>query len=533
MSKNKQKVIKSNPENPYENRVGLVYARVSSMRQATEGSGLESQEGRCIKELINLKIPHEKTFPDSFTGKGDFMNRPSMKALLDYIDSHPQKRFIVVFDDLKRFARDLEFHLKLRRAFRARDVLLKCLNYNFDESPEGRFVENILAGSAELEREQNQRQVVQKQKARLEKGYWAFGSKKGYKQTPDPIHGTLSIPTHEGRGIIKYALESFANGTLSRKIDVCNYLVEKGLWSKQRPEKYLDRVTAMLTDSFYAGYVEYSKWDVVRRMGHHEGIISLEIFELIQKRLKNEGRIKNIRRDLTDDFEHRGLVVCDGCGEHLTASWAKSHNGNKYPYYLCQKKGCEFYKKSIKRKDIEDKFNKLLEETYLKAEVDKIVSRVFDKVWNEEVGDLKLQENTTVKRINELEEKISGLSEVASKAKSEQVRDAYEKQIEKAMDELNELQSQTDIGKLDLSIPYQTALGKVTGLLKSPYIIWQKLGMKERHELFYFIFEAKLPYNLKTGYQTSKIRSYASLFEQFTTQNTMDVEMLGIEPRCR
>src|SRR3989338_9409684 len=162
-------------KNPFEDREGLVYARVSSKKQEMEGTGLQSQEGRCINDLKTIGVSYIKSFPDSFTGGGDFMKRPAMKELLEYIDARPHKKFVVVFDDLKRFARDVEFHLKLRTAFRARDVILRCLNYNFDESPEGRFAELIMAGQAELERHQNSRQVSQKMKARLEAGYWSFG----------------------------------------------------------------------------------------------------------------------------------------------------------------------------------------------------------------------------------------------------------------------------------------------------------------------------------------------------------------------
>src|SRR5581483_10616265 len=152
-------------------KVGLVYARVSSKRQELDGTGLQSQEGRCIKELASLDVPYEKSFFDSYSGGGDFMKRPAMRAMLAYIDANPHKQFLVVFDDLKRFARDVEFHLKLKAAFKVRGVGLRCLNYNFDESPEGRFSETVIAAQAELERHQNRRQVIQKQKSRLELGY--------------------------------------------------------------------------------------------------------------------------------------------------------------------------------------------------------------------------------------------------------------------------------------------------------------------------------------------------------------------------
>jgi hypothetical protein len=193
------------------------------------------------------------------------MNRPAMREMLAYIDAHPHKKFVVDFDDLKRFARDTVFHLKLRSAFKARDVIPRCLNYNFDDSPEGMFVETVLAAGNELERHQNQRQVIQKMKARLDAGYWAFGTKRGYDLVKDPQHGKISIPNKDGLGPLKEALEGFATGNLPRKIDFCKFLVEQGFWKNQRPEKYITKATFILEDCFYCGDIAYPAWGVERR----------------------------------------------------------------------------------------------------------------------------------------------------------------------------------------------------------------------------------------------------------------------------
>src|SRR3989344_4391820 len=140
--KNLNKIANENKvADPYYGRVGLVYARVSDKSQETYGHGREGQDARCKDDLRNIRVPYEESFLDTFTGGGDFMKRPAMRALLEYIDANPHKKFVVVFDDLKRFARDVEFHIRLRSAFKARDVVLRCLNFNFDESPEGEFVE--------------------------------------------------------------------------------------------------------------------------------------------------------------------------------------------------------------------------------------------------------------------------------------------------------------------------------------------------------------------------------------------------------
>ncbi|HEY1041128.1 MAG TPA: recombinase family protein [Candidatus Paceibacterota bacterium] len=508
----------------YENREGLVYARVSSKRQEMEGSGLQSQEGRCISDLNVIGVPHKKTFQDSFTGGGDFMRRPAMRELIAYIDAHPHKEFVVVFDDLKRFARDVEFHLKLRAAFKARNVLLRCLNYNFDESPEGKFAEIIMAAQSELERHQNSRQVIQKQRARLEAGYWPFGGKKGYLIVKSPMHGKYAIPDPIQGIVLKEALEGFATGIFVRKVDACAFLVEHGFWKKQKPARYIDKFAAILKDPFYVGDVEYLPWEVERRPGKHEGIISSNTFQLIQKRLGKSEIGKQIRVDISDDFPMRGITVCGSCNMHLTAAWSKGRKGH-YAYYFCQNTSCVCYRKSIKKKDIEDGFATVLKKNILKDEVDKLLLTVFDRVWGEESSNIKKQHANKEVEKERLEEKIRGLTDIAFKTISDEVRGAYEQQIEESVKELKKIKEES-VQKVDLDVPYRTALTKAKTFLKTPYIAWENSSTLEKQQLFYFVFDQKIPYEINQGYRTTEIPSAIRLFEEFATANPLDVEHL-------
>jgi site-specific DNA recombinase len=514
----------------YEGCFGLVYARVSSKKQELEGSGLQSQEGRCIAELSAISVPYERSFLDSFSGGGDFMKRPAMKQLLDYIDAHPHKRYVIIFDDLKRFARDVEFHLKLRAAFQAREVMLRCLNYNFDESPEGRFSEVIMAAQAELERHQNRRQVVQKMKARLEAGYWPFASKKGYNIKKDSSHGKLCFPNEQGLTILKPAMEAFATGMLQRKIDICRFLVEKGFWEKPaKPEKYLDKVHEWLRDPFYSGFIQYDAWDVVRTQGKHEPIISLDTYELIQRRLGKEHLNKRIRIDNSPDFPLRGLTVCADCGGHITGAWSTKKN-ERYAYYKyqCEKGKCVNYGKSIPVKLIHEEFDLLLQRNKLRDDVDPLVYAVYDRVWIQELNNFKAQEMILEKQKRDLEQKISDLTDLMRTAKNEVLRRTYENQIETTANELEALEEQSIEG-VDLKVPYRTALEKSLKLLKNPYSIWEKLDVLEKQKLFYFTFEQKLPFSRTDHYRTTE-KSYAvRLFEEFAYQNSSLVDLRRIE----
>lgn len=77
----------------------------------------------------------------------------------------------MIFDDLKRASRDTRAFLDLRDAFRLRRVQVECLNFKFDDTPEGEFIETITAAQGALERKQNGRQVAQKMKARMQSGF--------------------------------------------------------------------------------------------------------------------------------------------------------------------------------------------------------------------------------------------------------------------------------------------------------------------------------------------------------------------------
>ncbi|MEN9524077.1 MAG: hypothetical protein RL536_146 [Candidatus Parcubacteria bacterium] len=78
-----------------------------------------------------------------------------------------------------------------------------------------------------------------------------------------------------------------------------------------------------------------------------------------------------------------------------------------------------------------------------------------------------------------MEEKSNQLTDLIINSKSDALRQAYEAQLEKNFDEIEKLGFDS-VAALDDTTSYRTALEKVTGLLKSPYITWQKLDTAEQ-----------------------------------------------------
>ncbi|HGG04905.1 MAG TPA: recombinase family protein, partial [Aliiroseovarius sp.] len=203
-----------------ETQRALIYCRVSSKSQESEGHGLESQETRCRQHAEAKGYEVAMVFPDTITGGGDFMKRPGMVSLLAFLDAHPDERFVVIFDDLKRYARDVEFHIKLRREMVARGAIRECLNFSFDDSPEGKFAETIMAAQGQLEREQNGRQVAQKMAARMHSGYWVHTAPVGYKYQTIRGRGKILFPDEPLASVIRDAFEGYAMGRFETQAEV-------------------------------------------------------------------------------------------------------------------------------------------------------------------------------------------------------------------------------------------------------------------------------------------------------------------------
>ncbi len=509
----------------------LIYCRVSSKRQETEGHGLESQETRCREYAKTHGYDVVEVFKDSYSGGGDFMNRPAMRGLIKFIDQRPSKSFVIIFDDLKRFARDTEFHLKLRAALRVRGATPKCLNFNFDDTAEGKFVETMFAAQGELEREQNRRQVIQKQAARMTGGYRAFASLVGYEKVKDPIHGNLDIPNKDAE-YVKEALEGFASLKFPQKIDVVRFLQEKGVLSKkQNPARAIAVVDGILREVFFAGYIEYEPWEISRRVGHHESLIGIETYEKNQKRLKN-GAATFVRQDIRDDFELRGLVNCASCCQKLTAAYSTSKTGKKHAYYKCQNRSCEMSGTSIRREDIQSGFVTVLKSISASNDVIRLTKALFEDVWREEERNKDKIKQSLENRRDSLEGGIKKLTERIRNTENEVIINQYEKEIESLALELNEVEERL-LTEYDYSIPYGTSAEEVLNVLRNPYSVWESYSVTQKQRFFHFIFEDNLVYSKIQGYRTPNYTLPIRLFEEIGTSSTVDVEMGGVEPPCR
>ena len=479
----------------------LIYCRVSTLQQQ---QAISSQIKRCTDHANYKGYEVEKVFEDSYTGGGDFMNRPAMRQLLEYVDENLHTNYVVIFDDLKRYSRDTAFYLKLKAEFKYRNLIPECLNFNFEDTPEGEFIETIIVAHGQLERLQNKRQVIQKMKSRLDRGIYALGgsSPYGYKYISSKTHGgrVLEIVPEEAK-VIKKAMEMFASEELYHMRDVQKYIRNNKI-SRGKVGCSLDTVKSMLTNVLYAGYVEYSKWGVKRNKGVHEGIITLDTFETIQDRIAGKA-LKRTRKDMRDDFPLRGLLLCSNCMKPFTGAWSTGRN-NKYAFYRCIGKDCRYKNKSIAVKKVHENFENLLLKTSLNEDAQFLLTTIIKEQSIEKGKNLQGVLATLKEELNKVQaskSKFLNLIEESDDASlisiySEKVKEFHLKEEKLSQKVATPINTHKDVLEPAMNIAFE--------VLKSPYNTWIISDLELKRKLIISLFGSVLNYDVFDGFGTAQ-----------------------------
>ena len=505
----------------------LIYCRVSDSKQKREGHGLNSQEHRCRKYAETHDYAVEAVFPDDASGGGDFMKRPGMVSMLRYLDQRPHESYVVVFDDLKRFARDTIFHFMLKQELAARNARIECLNFNFEDTPEGEFVETVIAAQGQLERLQNRRQTLQKMKARVEQGYYVFQAPVGYEYRKTAGQGKMLFRNEPVASILKEALEGYASGRFQMQVEVKRFLeAHPQIPKTSNGGMRNQQVTDILTRPVYAGYVEAPSWGITLRKGNHEPLISLETFEKIQARLKGNAKTA-ARKDISAEFPLRGFVLCGDCNKPLTACWS-SGKRQKYPYYLCHTKGCESYRKSIPRDRLEGEFEELLTRMQPTENLFSMARIMFRDIWDHRLSQVQDMARALGQEVAGVERQIEQLLDRIVEATNPRVISAYEKRLAKLeRDKLVAHERLENCGQPKK--PFEEMFEHAMRFLEHPLSAWNSSFIMKR-TLLKLAFIDRLAYDRNKGFRTPEIALPFKVLGDFNGGNCKMARPRGIEP---
>ena len=509
----------------------VIYCRVSSAAQIAKGHGIQSQATRC-REFARMKGYDVKAEFRDEAVSGGIIDRPGMQDLLAFVAKHKQVGgCVVIIDDISRLARDIKAHLDLRSAISEAGGRLESPSIEFGEDSDSILVENLLASVSQHQRQKNTEQVKNRQRARLLGGYWTFRESPGYRYEAKAGEGKVLIRDEPLASIIEEGLVGFATGRFQTQAEVKRFFESFPNFPKTR-HGYVtnEAVNRILTRVLYAGYLERPEWNVSLRPARHEALISLEVFDRIQARL-NEGVKLPARADINADFPLRGFVLC-ACGNPLTACWSTSKTGKKHPYYMCFKKGCDQFRKSIPRAQLEGEFEALLSSVAPSKTMFLLIKTMFADAWSMQKAQAEEKVRTAASKIIGLEKQIAGLLDRIVDATNPTVFAAIEGRIASLEREKLVMREKLDSGR-----PQHRSFDEMFELalqfLSNPQKLWESGQLEHKRTVLKLTFEERLLYRRNEGFRTPKTSIVFNALEGLCTGTAKLAEREGFEPSIR
>ncbi len=322
--------------NSYSNEIRYcLYARKSSEEDEKQALSIEAQEKEMmqIAERDNINVVCIKKEAHSAKESGQ---RPIFNEIIKELK---QGKFDGILtwnsDRLSRNAGDLGAIIDLIDSGYLREI--RTYNQNFKNTPNDKFLLTILGGQAKLENDNKSINVKRGLRIKTEKGYWIGLAPIGYLNDERKNKSGVVYPDPERAPIVKKMFEKVAYENCSGR-SLYAWLKEQGFTTKNGKYLSLANIYILLSRPFYYGWFEYPKGSGNWCKGQHQPIISKEIFDIVQRKIKlGKANYKYGEKE----FAFLGSMVCGNCGSNLSAveKHKKLKNGkiNTYIYYGCNR----------------------------------------------------------------------------------------------------------------------------------------------------------------------------------------------------
>lgn len=341
----------------------VIYARYSS--HAQKDASIEQQLRVCRQYAHEHDLQIVTEYCDhAISGTSD--KRPEFLKMIK--DSAKGRWERVLVYKIDRFARNRYDSAMYKARLKKNGVKVMSVMEPIPEGPEGILLESVLEGSAEYYSANLSQNILRGMHdnalaCKVNNG----GLPLGYVKGPD---GRYAIEP-AGAAVVREIFEMYANG--SNVAEIIATLNSRGLRTSRGAQWNKNSLHTILRNERYAGvYI----WRDVRIEGGIPAIISRELFDEVQDRLKKVARAPAAAR--TDvDYMLTGKLFCGHCGSAMVGESGTGKSGNKFYYYACVKrkrqKACD--KKPVKKDWIEET---VVRQTRERCLTDEVISVIVD-----------------------------------------------------------------------------------------------------------------------------------------------------------
>ncbi len=507
---------------------GIIYVRVSSGEQV-QGTSLEFQTEQCTKYCNEKGIEIVQIFTEEGESAKTAERTQLLKAL-EYCRKNKGKVDAFVVLKVDRFARNTEDHFGVRKILFDYGVTLHSVTEPIGNSPTEKFIETVLAASAEFDNAIRSQRCVDGMSTKFNQGIYPMKPPVGYVCQRTRVQGlkkTQADPPHEEIfPIIQRGLKEYATGLYSQT-EIGVMLDKWGLARLRGRETTTQFVDRMMGDylGFYAGIL-INPWTHKEIRGLHKPMISRE--EMYQIQMVRSGKAKKMmaRDRLNINFPLRRLISCDDCNSPLTGS---SPRGRKirYSYYHCYKVGCTLYGKNISKEELEEAFMNLLERITPKKEfLDFFKATVMD-LWEEKGKSFEDEANCYKKQLDNLDTKRKRIYEM--REEGSYTKEEFQERKEEIDNQILATKVSMSEAKID-QFDIEAVLSYAVNFIEKLGRQWFDMSPKLRPRFQKLVFPEGICYKKQKGFGTVKLGLIYELNQLFEVSNPRLVTRAGIEP---
>lgn len=289
-----------------------------------EGGSLDTQD-RQVKEYAASK---GYTLITTFREEAESAQtdkRPVLEELLRFCTKRANQVSVVLFPKIDRFARDLDDYKFLKVMLSRIGIRVESLTEQFDDTPAGRFTENVLASVAQFDNEVRMERCTDGMKDAVAQGRWVWPAPFGYRNIRFEGKGTIE-PDPTTAPLVQEVFYLLSLGTAPK--DVHAHLIAQGI-TLSRTSFY-----RMIRSETYLGRIR-SFGKIVQGAPPFVALVDEITFHKAQQVIKSSVAPRKYVKD-SGDFPLRGTLLCT-CGAKLTASWSRGKLHKRYGYYHCRK----------------------------------------------------------------------------------------------------------------------------------------------------------------------------------------------------
>lgn len=393
----------------------VIYARYSSHNQTEQSIEGQISAGHAYARTKGYTVIHEYC-DRAKTGTND--DREEFQQMLK--DTAMRQFEVIIVWKVDRFGRNREEITFNKYRAKKNGVRVEYVAENISEGPEGVILESVLEGMAEYYSKQLSQNVKRgllesAKKHKVIGGHMLFG----YKISADNTYELDPETAPIAKEIFERYAEGLSMSELADHFNAMGYHFTKNSFPR------------MLSNEKYKGVYTYK--DVIRDADGMPRIVSDELFDRCQERLKTNKRRPHKDWDYTD-YILTGKLFCGKCGAPMVGKAGYGRHGGKYNYYVCSnqiKHACD--KKPVRRDDTEET---VLTRTMELLQDDSVFNFIVDATWN-----YYLETNNQRKEIERIEKNIRDVSSAISNLIRSVERGMPYDLVKSRIEELNEEQT--------------------------------------------------------------------------------------------